>query len=284
DSRTAELKKGNALLRLVSTTKDPEPRQIDAIVLATDPDYRPRIKERPASPAWDVLNAYRRGLPADASPLARNPAPADLRDAWKLKTFRDKGFLYLWNVNPEPPANWLSDDLNRVRFPYNVADDETRKEFEKKFGGKDDVPIFSDQRTVPTFHGHGAGIFATHPASGEGLQPGKKFARWLDEHPDRCWGMMMNYHPGRPIGEKGIQMFQKYRDRFVGSIAGESHGYFSLDPAALQSAIAGADTRRKLAAAFTPLSLTTNGAKYKAVHGNGLDANRYLAARSCLPT
>jgi hypothetical protein len=282
DVRGAELKKGNARLSLVSTTKDPEARQIDVVVLTTDPDYRPRIKERPASPAWEILNAYRHGLPADASPLSRNPAPAELRDAWKPKTFRDKGFLYLWNINPEPPANWLSDDPNRVRFPYNVADDETRKEFEKKFGGKDDVPIFSDPRIVPTFHGVGAGVFATDPATGEVLETGKKFARWLDEHPDRCWGMMMNYHPGRPVGEKGIALFQKYRDRFVGSVAGESHGYFSIEPAALQAAVAGADTRRKLVAAFTPLSLAANAAKYKAVYGRDVDANSYTDVISCL--
>jgi hypothetical protein len=282
DSRAADLKKGASRLSLVSTTRGPEPRQIDAIVLTTDPDYRPRIKERPPSPAWEVLNSYRRGLPADAQSLARNSMPVELRDAWKLKTFHDKGFLYLWNVNPDAPCNWLSDDPNRLRFPYNVADDETRKEFEKKYGGKDDVPIFSDPRVVPTFHGVGAGIFATDPATGEVLETGKKFARWLDEHPERSWGMMMNYHPGRPVGEKGIQLFQKYRDRFVGSIAGESHGYFSVEPAAMQAAIASAETRRKLAAAFTPLSLAANAAKYRAVYGKDLDANAYADVISCL--
>lgn len=282
DSAAAELKKGNARISLVSTTKDPEPRQIDAIVLTTDPDYRPRIKERPASPAGDLLNAYRRDLPADTQPLARKSSAVEFPEAWKLKTFRDKGFLYLWNVNPEAPYNWLADNPNRVRFPYNVADEETRKEFEKKYGGKDDVPIFSDPRVVPTFHGVGAGIFATDPATGEVLDSGKRFALWLDQHPDRCWGMMMNYHPGRPVGEKGMQLFAKYRDRFVGSISGESHGYFNVDPAALQAAVAGADTRRKLVAAFTSLSLAANAAKYRAVYGKDLDANAYLDVISCL--
>lgn len=282
DSSSADLKKGPANLTLLSTTKDANPRQIDAIVLTTDPDYRPRIKDRPASPTWDILNAYRRELPADAQPLARRSGPVELPEAWKLKTFRDKGFIYLWNVNPDAPNNWLSDDPNRVRFPYNVADNETRLEFEKKYGGQDDVPIFSDPRVAPTFHGVGAGIFATDPATGEVLETGQRFARWLDEHPDRFWGMMMNYHPGRPVGEKGIQLFQKYRDRFVGSIAGESHGYFEIDPQAMQAAIAQADTRRKLVDAFTPLALAANAAKYRAIYGRDLDANAYLDVISCL--
>ena len=41
--------------------------------------------------------------------------------------------------------------------------------------------------------------------------------------------MMMNYHPGAPIGEQGVALFEKYRDRYVGSIAGESLGYFYPD-------------------------------------------------------
>ena len=82
------------------------------------------------------------------------------------------------------------------------------------------------RRITPTFHGVGAGVFATDPTSGEVLPLGQKFAKWLDEHPQRNWGMMMNYHPGAKIGDAGIAQFQKYRDRYVGSIAGESLGYF----------------------------------------------------------
>src|SRR5262249_51270627 len=47
DRREATLKKGPAKLSLLSTTKEPVPRQIDVIVLTTDADYSPRIKDRP---------------------------------------------------------------------------------------------------------------------------------------------------------------------------------------------------------------------------------------------
>ena len=50
DKREVKLKKGTALLRLMTTTKDPEPRQIDVIVLTTDASYQPRIKDRPKNP------------------------------------------------------------------------------------------------------------------------------------------------------------------------------------------------------------------------------------------
>jgi hypothetical protein len=285
-SQSAPLAKGPATLKLVSTTKEAKPRQIDVIVITTDAEYRPRIKDRPHQYAWQVLDAWRDGLPEDLEPLARRvpdfQAAPELPAAWKLRTFRDKGFLYLWNVSHTSAVDtWLSDKPDRVKFPYNIADAHVREEFEQKYGGKDDVPIFSDPRVVPTFHGVGPGVFATDD-SGEMTELGQRFARWLDANPDRAWAMMMNYHNGVPIGEKGIATFQKHRDRYVGSIAGESLGYFYPDPTQMQQATAGAKTRRELVEAFTPLTLASNAEKYRKVYGRDLDANPYQDVIPCL--
>lgn len=284
DNRQATLKKGPAKLSLLATTKDPEPRQIDVIVLTTDTAYRPLIKERPKSHAWDILAGYRaKGIPADLVPLARRKPDFALPKEWRLRTFRDKGFLYLWNVSHTDAAStWLGDKPDRVKFPYNINDKETRDEFEKKYGGKDEVPIFSDPRIVPTFHGVGAGVFATDPKTGEVNPAGQKFAAWLDANPDRAWAMMMNYHPGVPVGEKGIEAFQKYRDRFVGSIAGESLGYFYPDAKEMQKATEGAKSRRQLVEAFVPLTLASNAEKYRKIYGRDLDKNPYADVIACL--
>ena len=59
--------------------------------------------------------------------------------------------------------SWLSDKPDRVKFPYNIADKSVREQFEKTYAARDDVPIFSDPRIVPTFHGVGPDIFATIP-------------------------------------------------------------------------------------------------------------------------
>src|SRR5690606_29867469 len=125
-------------------------------------------------------------------------------------------------------------------------------------GGKDDVPIFSDPRVVPTFHGVGAGVFATDAKTGEVQPLGQAFARWLEANPHRNWAMMMNYHNGAPIGEKGVALLEKYRNRYVGSIAGESLGYFYPNAAQMQAATAKAATRRELVEAFTPMTLKLN--------------------------
>ena len=286
----AELAKGPATLKLASTTKDPQPRQIDAIVLTTDANYRPLIKDRPKNHAWEVLDGYRGGkIPDDLEPLARRmpdfkqPAASMLPDPWKLKTFRDQGFLYLWNVSHTSAADtWLSDKPDRVKVPYNISDPEVRAAFEKKYAGRDDVPIFSDPRVVPTFHGVGAGIFATDATTGEVLDQGQKFTRWLDANPNRNWAMMMNYHGGVPIGEKGIATFAKYRDRYVGSISGESLGYFYWDAAKMRERTAPAQTRRQLLDAMAPYMKELNADKYRKVYGRDLDANPYQDVIACL--
>ena len=86
DSRPLKLQKGLAKISLLSTTKDPHPRQVDVLVLTTDHAYRPRIKDRPANPAWELLDLWRRGLPADLEPLARRTPKFDLPDSWRLRS------------------------------------------------------------------------------------------------------------------------------------------------------------------------------------------------------
>jgi len=283
DSAEMKLRKGDAKLTLQSTTKDPQPRQVDVLVLTTDAEYRPLIKERPPNLTWRLLESYRRRVPEDLEPLAKRTGEFNLPDSWRLRTFRDGPFLYLWNVSHTKALDtWLSDKPDRVKFPYNIIDKETQAEFEARYGGKDDVPIYSDPRVVPTFHGVGAGVFATDPETGEVNPTGLKFAKWLDAHPERNWAMMMNYHRGQPIGEQGVALFEKYRDRYVGSIAGESLGYFYPSAEEMRKVTASAQTRRELVEAFTPLTLRLNAEKYRKVYGRGLDPNPYEDVIPCL--
>ncbi len=284
DKREVELKKGAAKLSLLATTKDPEPRQIDVIVLTTDADYQPRIKDRPRNPTWDVLAKYRKeGFPSSLEPLARRKPDFTLPDSWKMKTFKDRGFFYLWNMSADQGLkSWLGDKPDRVKFPYNVADEKTRAEFEKKYGGKDDVPIFGDQRIVPVFHGVGPSVFTVDPKTKDLTEAGKRFAKWLDANPKRQWGGMMNYAPNSPIGDKGVEAFLKYRDRYVGSIAGESIGYIDVEEKKMKAATANAKTRRQLVEAFAPLTIEANRLKYRTVYGKDLDKNPFEDVISCL--
>ncbi len=170
DGVSVELAAGDCEITLASTTASTVARRVDVVVITDAADYQPLMKERPTHAAWELLEQYREGIPTDLEPLARRTGMTTLPDVWQLQTFRDEGFRYLWNVDAEQGmTTWMSDDPATVRVPYQIRDEETLTEFEAMYAGRDDVPIFSDPRIVPTFHGVGAGIFATDPATGEML-------------------------------------------------------------------------------------------------------------------
>ncbi|NPV48212.1 MAG: hypothetical protein HPY69_14770 [Armatimonadetes bacterium] len=285
DGGEVRLEKGPVTVRLRSTQPEAVPRQVDVLVLTTDPAYRPRSKERPRNVTWELLDTYRGGVPSDLEPLARQrPDLTRLPEAWRLRTFQDRGFLYLWNVgDPIPLESWLSDDPTRLKVPYSIRDADVRAEVEAKYAGRDhEIPIFSDPRIVPLFHGAGPAVFRTDPVTGELDPQGQAFARWLDASPDRLWGTMMNYAPDTPIGEAGVKAFSQYRNRYVGAVSGESLGYFYPEAQQMKAATEKARTRRELVEAFTPLTLEGNAAKYRTIYGRDLDANPFADVISCL--
>ena len=266
EGHDVELPKGMAKLELLSAFKEKECRQIDCLVLTTDKAYRPHTKERPAHPTRAVLDSLRGGLDPKLEPLARRAGFADAPGAWRPKTFRDRGFLYLWNMNQ---VKWAGDDPKRVPVPYNLADQDVLEAFEKQYAGVADVPIFGDQRIVPVFPGPGPYMLEPDK-DGKPNADGRAFLKWLDAHPGRPFGHLLNYQPDRPTTPAGRANFLKYRDRFVGGIAGENLGYFNVKPDDLKAAAAKATTRRDLAEAIARLCIAANADKYKTVFGGDL--------------
>ncbi|HKB05633.1 MAG TPA: hypothetical protein VKD90_25650, partial [Gemmataceae bacterium] len=264
EGHEADLPAGPVTVELASAFKEKECRQIDCLVLTTDLDYRPLIKERPAHPTRAVLDGLRNADRLKLEPLARRTMDGTVPPAWAPRTFRDKGFLYLWNMRD---AKWATDDPKRVPVPYQVADDDTRKAFEAMYAGRQDVPIFGDKRVTPIFHGAGPYILEPDTKDGKPNPNGRAFLKWLDQNPDRNWGLLLNYHPDNPVSPAGRANFLKYRDRFVGAIAGESLGYFDIPENTMKAATTGTKGRRELAEAITRLSLDANAKKYKTVYG-----------------
>ncbi len=260
-----ELPSGRTRITLASAFKEKGCRQIDCLVLTTDTEYRPFMKERPRHPTRQVLEEMRWNRGISYQPLARRPPQLTPPAAWQPKTFRDQGFLYLWNMSPQIP--WASDDPKRVLVPYHVADDETRQAFEKMYAGRADVPIFGDPRIVPVFHGSGPSIFDTESSDGKPLSRGRDFMRWLDANPKRCFALLLNYYPDQPIREETKNHFLRYRDRYVGAIAGESLGYFDVPVQTMMQATAGAKSRRELADAIGRVALAANAEKYRRIYG-----------------
>ena len=76
---------------------------------------------------------------------------------------------------------------------------------------------------------------------------GSPFMGWLDKHPDRRFGILLNY--GEPAWPKDANRgasfanLQKHSDRFMGYVAGESISYDSVDQPALDARIRAAGSR-----------------------------------------
>lgn len=257
-----ELPKGNVQLELLAGFKEKEARQIDCLVLTTDLAYRPQTKERPTHPTRALLDSLRQ---EQRTPnLAKRQLDGSVPPAWQPRTFRDQGFLYLWNMNQ---VKWAENDPQRVPVPYHIADKETREAFEKKYAGQRDVPIFGDPRLVPVFHGVGPYYLEPTTKDGKPNPKGQAFLQWLAADPKRKFGHLLNYHPDTPTTPEGHDQFIKYRDRFVGSISGENLGYFNIKPADLKATVATAKNRRELAEAITKVCLAANEEKYRTVYG-----------------
>jgi len=287
----AGLKKGTAKLSLLSAFKEPSHRQVDVIVLTTDYSYRPVIKDRPKNYAWDVLEQYRGGGPDVLDPLARGVGRYDAPKQWTPKTF-EPGFLYLWNVSASEnalleekdaagnvrkvskavPPSWMRGDPNGILYPHGVRPGMPAlySKFVETYAGKKDVPIFSDPRIVPVFHGVGPAILGVEGQNEVQATTASLFMKWLDAGPNRRFGALLNYQPNKLLtGEAKKAFFEKYGDRFVGGISGENLGYFGIDHEALKEL----DTiteRRQYVDECGKIYMKSNDEKYRAVFGDDL--------------
>jgi hypothetical protein len=272
DSRPFNLGAGPAKLILRSAFKEPDNRQIDVFVLTTDPAYRPQNKMRPANPTWQLLDTLRSGIPDDVKPLARQTGHFETPAAWTPKTFQDRGFLYLWNV--VAPDNWAGPRKSGMLYPYLIRGDLETPAFLKQYAGKEDVPIFSDPRIVPTigagdYRSSGPAVLGTDAAKPEQKSAAEAFTQWLDADPKRLWAYKLNYAPDSPISDAAKVNWEKYRDRYVGGISGENLGYFDayFDTKAFDAEMANVTSRRTFADALTKYARAGIDRKWQAAFG-----------------
>jgi len=268
-----KLAKGPATLTLLARSAQPGHRQVDALCLTTDASYQPLYREKPVKPVWKVLDEIRAKPGVAPEPLAVRRVDDRAPAAWKVRTPGDKGLVYLWNMRGQWEKDLASQNPQRMLFPYSV-DPASHSNFIAAFGGKTDVPIFSDSRIAPVFHNAGPEILSN-----------TAFTAWLDANPDRMWGNMMNYFPPKPLSAAAKAQWPKYQARYVGNIAGESLGYFqddaTFDRAGMGEAIKKAKTREDVFQILTEKFGAGIAAREQAVWGQPVD-KPYRYTISCL--
>lgn len=256
DSRALQLTKGRVRFTLLAHVKQAVHRQVDCFCLTTDRDYRPFHREKPVRATWQLLDGLRDAARVAPRPLAARTGDFAVPAAWKPSTFRDKGFLYLWNVGEPWLQDLASQDPQRVLVPYGT-EPALVAPFRAAYGGRTDVPIFSDPRIVPAFHGAGPTVLDN-----------PHFIAWLTANPDRPWANMMNYFPPQPISDAAKANWPKFAERYVGSISGESLGhYVAYDAEALNARLKTVKSRGEALDTFAELFQAANVAKQKTVFG-----------------
>ena len=259
DSRTLQLAKGPAKLTLLAHARQKVHRQVDCLCLTTDKSYHPYHREKPGRATWKVLDELRTHPQVAPKPLAARAGDFAAPAAWKPATFRDRGFLYLWNVGKPWEEDLASTNPKRMLVPYQTEPALVAK-FRAAYGGRQDVPIFSDPRIVPTFHGAGPNILED-----------PHVVKWLEANPNRPWANMMNYIEPKALTAVGKANWARYRDRYVGNISGESLGHFaSYDANALNARLKAAKNRDEALAAFTEAFLAGVAAKQKTIFGQAV--------------
>lgn len=259
DLREVELPKGPAKVVLMAPQPQPRHRQVDCLCLTTDGTYHPRHREKPSRPAWEVLDQLRREPSLLGTPPVLAQARVEVPTAWRPLTFRDRGFLYLWNMGKPWLDELASAASPKVLYPFHV-DEPMVEEFRKTYAGKSEVPIFSDRRIVPTFHG-----------SGPHVLDNPHFVAWLEADPQRSFATLLNYTTPAPLSDQAKAAWQRLRDRYVGAVHGESLGTVQFDATALADKVRRATSRQELAKALTEVYTAGKAGTERTIFGQPVE-------------
>ena len=236
DSVQVPLQKGKARIELYTTGPTEARRCLDCLCFTTDSAYRPSGREKPDFAAWRALREMQRmGMP-DVAPLALRTPSFEAPKSWKIA---EGPPAFLWNVG----QNWL-DELKkpaaeRVDAPFSL-DPPLLKDFLAAFKGKQPA-LYADPLSGPVVH------IPLYPSV---FSPGSPFLDWLDRHPTQKFAILLNYgEPAWPQGTDRAVIYatlKRYKDRFVGFIAGENISYDTVDTAAMEAKIGSAKSRREV--------------------------------------
>ena len=271
DTKPVPLEAGAARVEVFTTGPTQARRVVDCLCLTTDPAYHPHGREKPDISAWKTLRRIRDEL--SSAPLVPAAAFA-LPQAWRIA---QKPPVFIWNTGK--PWQEALTQSPPYEHPFGV-DPPLVKEFLDAH--RDKAPaIFSEALSGPVWH------VPEYPAM---FAPGSPFLAWLDRHPERSFGMLLNYaEPGWPADVKAETkvaaeaLLRKYGDRFVGWVSGESIAHTGYDSKKLEERVRAAKSRADVLAALRDVHTESVVQKYSGFFGRTVSAEEAWAKNiSCL--
>ncbi|HWB03305.1 MAG TPA: hypothetical protein VG796_09795 [Verrucomicrobiales bacterium] len=271
DTARVPLEAGMARVEVFTTGPTQARRVVDCLCLTTDASYHPRGREKPDFAAWKTLRRIREGRSAE--PLAP-VVPFTLPDAWRIAK---KPPVFIWNTG-KPWQDALAQSPP-FEHPFGV-DPPLVKDF--LAAHRDKAPaIFSEALSGPVWH---------VPEYPKVFAPNSPLLAWLDRHPDRPFGMLLNYgEPGWPADVKpdtknaAEAALRKYGDRFAGWVSGESIAHADYDSKKLEARVRAAKSRADVLAALREVHTESVVKKYSGFFGRTVSAEEAWAKNiSCL--
>ena len=261
DHVAVDLEKGPIRIELYTTGPTEARRQVDCLCLTTDGSYHPAGREKPDCAAWLPLREK-----ADVRPLVPTWA-AHVPQTWKIA---DGPPAFLWNTG----ESWLNElkrpERDRIQWPFTV-DPPIEKEFLGSFRGKD-LAVYGAALSGPATH------ISNYPST---FAPGSPLPEWLIRHPERKFGIVLNY--GEPSWPKDAdkqavyRQFKQFGDRSIGFVAGESISYDQIDGDALDRAVASAKSRADVLAALRDAHERATAKKFSTYLGVDLSPREAFA-------
>ena len=232
DKADVPLQAGSARVELFTTGPTEERRQVDSLCLTTDSSYRPRGREKPDFATWRELRRVRGTLANSVEPLAKRRV-AELPAPWRID---EKPPAFLWNVGSPWAAELAKPVAERVDEPFSV-DEPLLKDFLAAHRGKP-PRIYSEALSGPVWH------IPQYPTA---FRNGSPAIDWLARHPNRPFGVLLNYGDpqwGKEDDRAAARVnFARFSPQFQGYIAGESISHTGYDSAQLEAKVRAAKSR-----------------------------------------
>ncbi|HVF43987.1 MAG TPA: hypothetical protein VM936_13280, partial [Pyrinomonadaceae bacterium] len=215
-SPAVALKKGAARLSVEIEKAAEARRNVDCVLLTSDPDFKPEGRRKPPFAAQRVLAEWAEKRPRLAPLAERDAAAAQAPALWNRRPFAGRDFLMPWNISEKFWETYDAPAAERPLYPFNA---EPEAAFVETYKGARDVPLFSSPLVVPVFH---INHLAKH------LREGSAFLRFIRET-HLPFAVNINYGEAsfaEGEGEAARKLLTgEFRQQFLGWISGESIGH-----------------------------------------------------------
>ena len=264
-----DLQSGPARLELAISRAAQAWRQVDAVLITDDPDYRPYGRAKPPF-GYVAAMAVR---PAGAAPWRGAAGEATVGASWQRPKVGGRDFS-MWSGIDGRAEWWGEQELDGLRrsevfFEFGPSTD-IREKFHEQFAGQDALPILSWEHLLP-------GLYLGRTPD---LSPGTPIRMWLEKSRSP-FHILTNYANPRYDETTGPANYAALTGALAGQFLGYIHGE-SIGPGVRVSLEAGDRTRREYMDAWGDELMRKRAERWSAIYKTEVPQVHGRKGISCL--